>query len=172
MAKFSKRQGLKPKEEIELVVEFCHAIASLNNADDAALFLRDLLSKNEIRMIAKRLKIARMLFEGSKYEGIEEALRVSPATIARVNIWLNQSGEGYRTVIGRLAKLKEPEKPRFEGVKKRYPMYYWPEIMLKEIIYNASRRQKEKLQGILGQMDEKSELFKEINLLIKQSTQK
>lgn len=155
-----------------MVIEFCHAIAAINDVSEAALFIRDLLSKDELRMIAKRLKIARLLIKGLKYEEIENLLNVSPATIARVNIWLHESGEGYRTVIMRLGDIEPPVKPRFEGIKSRFPMYYWPEILLKEIIYNASARQKEKLQGILDQMDEKSELFKEINLLIKQSTQK
>ena len=169
MAKFTRRQKLSPKEETDLIIKFCQAIASISKTEEAALFVRDLLSKPEVRMLAKRLKIAEMLIKGEKYEDIIEQLKVSASTIARVNVWLNQSGEGYRLVLNRTSRIKEPRKPVWTGLKRKYPMYYWPEILLKEIIYSANKKQKDKLKLLLDKLDEKNELIKELDEMLRKN---
>jgi len=166
MAKFTRKQQLDKKEETQLIMDFCKTIASLSKLDDAALFVRDLLSKQELRMLAKRLKIAKLLIEGKTYEKISKELKVSMGTVARINVWLAQSGEGFRMAVEKSSGFKKVEKPSWRGIKRRYPMYYWPEILLKELIYSANKKQRKRLQSIIDSLDEKTALTKEIDKIL------
>lgn len=169
MAKFTRRQQLKKTEETQLIMDFCEAISSLSRIEEAMLFIRDLLSKQEVRMLAKRLKIAKLLIADEKYEDIAKDLKTSMGTIARINTWLAQSGEGFRTAIEKSGDFKAVDKPRFSGIKRKYPMYYWPEILLKEIIYSANRKQRLRLQKIIDSLDEKTTLTQEIDEILRQN---
>src|SRR3989338_11708090 len=135
MTKFSPQARLPLKKTEEIVMGLCAAIASMNSTREAAQLLVDLLGKQEMEMLAKRLKVAELLLNGETYQNIREALKVSEPTIARVNHWTQQSGEGYRLVLERTRQkrknLGEAEKPvRLSALKRKYPMYFWPQIML------------------------------------------
>lgn len=177
MAKFSLRQKLSRNDEEKLLIEFCKAIVELKTPIEAAHFIKDLLSKQEARMLAKRIAIARFLIEGDSYESIRHKLIVSYGTIARVNQWLQTSGEGYRLIIKRVGPeksaqqefIEEMEKPvSWKQIKKRHSIYFWPELLLEEIVKSAKKRQKEQLRTILGKFDDKSELFEKLDGLLKE----
>src|SRR3989344_2228694 len=102
MAKFSRIPKLSQREQEELLIGFCKALATLKTQEEAAQFLKDLLSKQEAEMLAKRIEIARLLIKGFTYENIKKALKVSYGTVARVSEWLATSGEGYRLVVSRI----------------------------------------------------------------------
>ncbi len=78
------------------------AVLALKNKDEAKLFLRDLLTREEIEEVSKRLLAARMLTDGSSYREVERATGFSSTTVARVSKWLQGSLGGYRLVIARL----------------------------------------------------------------------
>jgi len=153
------------------------AISKLNNPVEAACFLKDLLSAQEAEMLARRLKIAELLIAGLKYSEISRLLKVSPNTIARIHEWLKLSGDGYRLVIDRIGEhKKETAKGSFEenfnqfswrNVKRRYPMYFWPQLLLENIVKAAKENDKRKLCAILNKMDKKSELYNRLNKLLK-----
>ncbi len=137
--------------------------------------MRDLLSFQEAEMIAKRLKIAQMLLEGNTYEEIRKKVKASYGTIARIQEWLKVSGDGFREAViktkGKEIKIKK-ECPTVDThtMKKRYPMYYWPQIVLENIIKNANYQQRQKLKKVLVQMDkmkEKTELYRQLNEVIR-----
>ena len=109
MAKFPRISKLSKKEREELLLEFCEALVAIKNLKEAASFITDLLGKQEIEMLAKRLKIAKLLLEGNKYGEISDELKVSFGTIARINLWLKTSGEGYRLITKRTGRRKESE---------------------------------------------------------------
>jgi hypothetical protein len=49
-------------------------------------------------------------------------------------------------------------------------MYYWPQILLENIIVEANSRQKKKIKRVLSQMDkmkEKNELFLRLKKMVK-----
>ena len=168
MAKFTNPPKLSEKERQNLLIYFCHALSSLKNTREAARFLTDLISPQEAEMLAKRLKIAALLVEGKKYDEIRRELKVSHATIARVNVWLNLSGEGFRTVIKRTAPVEEKrEDPQdlyslfsFKNISRRY---HWPIAVLEEIMEESDQKHRQKILTILDGMETKSRLLKDIN---------
>ncbi|MFC1644492.1 Trp family transcriptional regulator [Patescibacteria group bacterium] len=164
------------KKEIGMIFyKLSLAISKTKKVDEAAALLRDLLSIKEAEMIAKRLKISELLLDKYSYEDIRNELGVGYSTIARVQEWLKISGDGYRAAVRKTRKkninIKE-ECPVVDlnSIKKRYPMYYWPEIILENIIKSSSRKQKEKLRNVIVEMDkmkEKTELYRKLKRLMK-----
>jgi TrpR-related protein YerC/YecD len=82
------------------------AVASVRDADEALRFLRDLCTVNELRELAARWEVARMLDEGASYHDISERTGASSATISRVNQWLRYGRDGYRLVLDRRARRR------------------------------------------------------------------
>lgn len=164
-----RNSKLTKGEQQEIIFRFCQALTQIKKPEEAAAFITDLLSQSETEMLAKRLKIAEELLAGKGYGEIGEDLKVGPGTIARVNEWLKISGEGYRTIIKRLVKMPEikTNKPRLSSMQRIYPQYYWPEILLQEIVATASKRKKQKLEKILSQLPVKSSLYKNLSKLLR-----
>jgi TrpR-related protein YerC/YecD len=80
------------------------AVASLRDRDEALRFLRDLCTVNELRAMAERWEVARLLDGGVSYHDISERTGASSATISRVNQWLRYGRDGYRLVLDRPAR--------------------------------------------------------------------
>lgn len=173
MAKFNSK--LSKKEVDELFYKFSAAICGIKSIKDAAVFLRDLLSYQEAEMIAKRLRIAELLIEKKTYDDICKTLKVSSGTIARVQEWLKLQGEGYRKAVknirGKSVEIKYIENPEsLSSIKKRYPQYYWPELLLENIIKNSNKKQKREIGSVIGQLEkmkEKSQLFRKLKRIIR-----
>lgn len=173
MAKFSRIPKLSKKERQRLLFFFCEALSSIKNKEEAAQFLADLLSPQELEMLAKRLEIAKLLIKGDTYSAIRDKLKASFNTIARVNAWLSLSGSGFKLVLKR---VKEPKEKTIDeimdekydpyswyNIKRRYSMYFLPELIIDELIKRSTEREKKKLVSILDSMETKPELFKEVN---------
>lgn len=167
-------QRLSKSEVEKIFYLLCLAVLKADDIGNAAKFLRDLLSYQESEMIAKRLKIAEFLLEGKTYFEIREALKVSSGTIARIHEWLKMSGEGYRWAIQNtkeeMKKIKEkiPDEKDYSEwnvVKKRYPMYFWPQLLLEELIQNSNKRQKQHINTVMKELEKskrKTPLFNRI----------
>lgn len=168
MAKFLKK--ISKKEQEYLFIEFSQALATLHSPVEMAQFIKDLLSEQETSMLARRLQIARLLQQNFTYQEIKEKLKVSFGTIARVQTWMQIYGEGYRTVLAR-TKMKDSPKatPSWRSLKRRYPVYFWPQLLLEEIMESASANQKKRLLEILDQQKEKTLLNQQLETLLKHS---
>ena len=169
MAKYSAIYKLSKQEQEELFINFAKALASIRNSLEAANFIKDLLSAGEVLMLARRLQIAELLMQGYTYQQIEKSIKVSNTTIAKVHHWLNLYGEGYRVIVER--NMTKPDKVdygamSFYNLKKKYPMYFWPEILLKEIVRTSNIKQRRKLKAVLDKMKEKTKLSKELTKLL------
>lgn len=174
MAKFSRISKLSKQEQEELITELCQALATIKNPQEAAKFLLDLLGTQEMEMLAKRLKLAKLLLDGWKYPEIRRQLRVSDGTIARVNLWLKMSGEGYRLIAGRTKEKKEDPycklvKQELKRYMHRYATYYWPFLLWDEVMAKLSQRQKEKFQAILARSEDKRKIYQEFDLLLRET---
>lgn len=78
------------------------AILSLETVDECYRFFDDLCTISEIKSLAQRLEVARMLTEGQTYHKIESETGASTATISRVKRCLHYGSDGYFLVLDRL----------------------------------------------------------------------
>lgn len=170
MAKAYKH--LTKSEQEELFFDLAKSLASMRTAQEVAKFIRDLLSERESIMLARRLQIARLLVHGQTYEEINQLTRAGFDTISRVQEWLNLYGDGYRTVIKRTKPRKSlpaPESLRYnlQALKRKMPMYFWPELVLDAIVEGAGKRERQKLKKVLSEVKNKSQLSPTLKKLIK-----
>ena len=108
------------KEELDILFK---AILKLENEDECYKFFEDIATINELKSLAQRMQVAKMLKEKKVYTEIAEATGASTATISRVNKCLNYGEEGYNLVLNRLY----PESKQLDSCKK----------IAKDIYYNS-----------------------------------
>jgi TrpR-related protein YerC/YecD len=79
-----------------------NAILTLETTDEAERFFRDLCTLNELRDMAQRWAVVRMLESGMHYAEISRKTGASTATITRIASWLNHGEGGYRAMLDKL----------------------------------------------------------------------
>lgn len=84
------------------VTALLEAIVRLEDIDDASAFLRDLCTLGELRDIAQRWAVVRLLEDGLHYGEISRRTGASTATITRIASWLHHGEGGYRAMLDRL----------------------------------------------------------------------
>lgn len=95
---------MKNESELELLYK---ALLTLKTEEECAKFLEDLCTPQELKSIAQRLEVAKMLNDGMRYNIIVDKTRASTATISRVNKTLTyQTAGGYEIVLERLKDVK------------------------------------------------------------------
>jgi TrpR-related protein YerC/YecD len=163
MAKFSKITKPSESEVIDLLKDFFESLAIVRGPQELSKVLSDLLTRQELIMIAKRLKIAKLLLEGNTFHQTLKKTRTSTATIARVSVWLNSSGEGYRLVHQRRS-TREKQEPAviWRTLKKRYPVYFWPQLLTGKIAEQISERERQQLRKILKLLEDKSHIMRAV----------
>jgi TrpR-related protein YerC/YecD len=88
--------------------ELLEAIVRLETADEAAAFLRDLCTLNEIHDMAQRWAVVRLLDEGMHYAEISHRTGASTATITRIAQWLHHGEGGYLKALDRRRRQAAP----------------------------------------------------------------
>ncbi|HYG58554.1 MAG TPA: YerC/YecD family TrpR-related protein [Symbiobacteriaceae bacterium] len=88
----------------QLVDKLFEAILTLETVEECYRFFEDLATVSEIKALAQRLEVAKMLDIGMTYEDIVDATGASTATISRVKKCLNYGADGYRVVLERIQK--------------------------------------------------------------------
>lgn len=164
-------EKLSKGEQESLVFDLVHALVQAKTVGEAALFLQDLLTKAEMKFLGKRLRIAKLLLAGMTYEEIEKNLHASHTTVAKIAAWLAERGDGFRKIIEKLPQEKKEkhwtERSDWDSFKRRYSLYFWPELLLEEIVKSANQKQKDKINDVLSKLEEKSELHKKIEKLLR-----
>ncbi len=82
------------------------AILALENVDECYNFFEDLCTVPELKAIAQRLLVAKMLSDKHVYSDIVNVTGASTATISRVNRSLNYGCDGYSVIFKRLDEQK------------------------------------------------------------------
>lgn len=94
-----------PTRDVELLTdELCDALLTARSREEMRRLLRDLCTPSEVRALAERWHVARLL-DGSNlsYRDIHEATGVSTTTIVRVGRFLrDEPHRGYRHAIDML----------------------------------------------------------------------
>lgn len=97
------------------IANLWNAFTLIENREESVSFLKELLTPTEIRMMAKRIQIAKMLLEGYKYEAIRNFVRVTDHTISQVNNQLNFGNGGYIKIIKRITQIEAKRQSKLEG---------------------------------------------------------
>ncbi len=90
------------KIKSDSVDELFEALLLLNDADECYRFFSDLTTIPEIKSLAQRLQVAKMLMRNETYTAISKATGASTATISRVKNALFYGADGYKRMIERL----------------------------------------------------------------------
>lgn len=96
--------GLAPtKDSAELSRDLCRALLAPRDGEEMARLLADLCTPAEIRTLAERWHVARLLDQSDlSYREIHDGTGVSTTTIVRVARFLKQEPHnGYRLAIDR-----------------------------------------------------------------------
>ena len=100
-----KARNPNPTRNIDqLTEELCDALLTPGSRDEMRRLLRDLCTPSEVRALAERWHVARLL-DGSdlSYRDIHESTGVSTTTIVRVGRFLrDEPHQGYRQAIDAL----------------------------------------------------------------------
>ena len=87
------------------------AILRLDTVEEAERFFRDLCTLNELRDIAQRWAVVRLLDQGMHYAEISRTTGASTATITRIASWLNHGEGGYQLALERLKAEQRGGRP-------------------------------------------------------------
>ncbi|MFH0751881.1 MAG: YerC/YecD family TrpR-related protein [Chloroflexota bacterium] len=75
------------------------ALLDLGDSAEAAAFLRDLCTLGELRDLAQRWAVVRLLDAGLHYSEISRRTGASTATITRIASWLHHGEGGYAVAL-------------------------------------------------------------------------
>lgn len=92
----------KKMKRAENISRLFSAVLALKNEEECEAFFADLCTMKELGDMAQRLQAAQMLLDGCTYEQIVKTVKISTATISRINQCIQYGGGGYRTVLQRL----------------------------------------------------------------------
>ena len=92
------------------VDELIAALLRLDSPDEAAAFLRDLCTLGELRDLAQRWAVVRLLDSGKHYAEISRETGASTATITRIASWLHHGEGGYRLMLDRVRDADAPSR--------------------------------------------------------------
>lgn len=87
--------------------ELFQVITSFETEEECRRFLRDLLTEAEIKEFANRWKVAQMLEQKVAYKTIERETGMSSTTIARIQKWLTNGMDGYKTMVEKTKSTKD-----------------------------------------------------------------
>lgn len=96
--------------------QLAKAFLALETIEETQSFLRDLMTEDEIKEFANRLKAARMLADKIPYSSIIKETGLSSTTVARVSKWLNGPLGGYKTILNRIHHHNQPSREEIGGI--------------------------------------------------------
>ena len=169
-SKYSNLHKVSKSEENDLFILFAELLSKLSSTVAAANFIKGVLTEQEVLTISRRFKVVQMLGQDYDYKAIRQQLKMSDATIAKIQAWMRTFPDGFEHVLRNNHKPKT--RPNFyesswRQHKRRYPMYYWPQLLLEEVVRSANKRESERLLKIIGQMREKTKLTRQLEHLLK-----
>lgn len=90
----------------KFIDELFEAILLLETEEECYRFFEDIATVSELKSLAQRLAVAKMLEADKTYTTIAEETGASTATISRVKRCLKYGADGYRLILDKLKKKK------------------------------------------------------------------
>ena len=98
---------MNPKLKDDLTDQLCETVLLLRGVEECYQFFEDICTIGELKALAQRLEVARMLNAGHTYDDIVMRTGASTATISRVKRCLHYGADGYKVVLERLQQKQE-----------------------------------------------------------------
>ncbi|WP_070000805.1 YerC/YecD family TrpR-related protein [Cellulosilyticum sp. I15G10I2] len=95
---------MNSKIKDDLTDKLFEAILTLDTVEECYAFFEDICTVHEIKSLAQRLEVAKMLQDKRTYIEIQQVTGASTATISRVNRCLSYGSDGYKVVLDRVKK--------------------------------------------------------------------
>ena len=84
-----------------MIDDLFQAILLIKDQEDCYRFFEDLCTVGELKAMAQRWRVVKMLTEERTYTDIIQETGVSTATISRVKKCLHYGADGYRSILER-----------------------------------------------------------------------
>ena len=94
------------------------AVVRLEDREEVAAFLRDLCTLGELRDLAQRWAVVRLLHGGLHYAEISKRTGASTATITRIASWLHHGEGGYQAMLAKLDDAGALDNPYPLGIER------------------------------------------------------
>ena len=112
-------------ERREIIGDFFELISSLKTKQEVIDLFIGLLTPSESLMLARRLKIAKLILAGKNFEEIRKDMGVSFETISKVERWLHERNGAYKKVLEKRFKKKNKsgmnKKLHYKELLDKYP---------------------------------------------------
>ncbi|MBI2033327.1 MAG: hypothetical protein HYT10_02570 [Candidatus Levybacteria bacterium] len=114
----------KPREEIKektyykdiyFLYEILH---NLKDIDEVKLFIKDILTKTELRMVKRRWHVANLLMEGHDIRTVAEKSKTSTSTVIRIKEKLEEGYGGLFLAIERTKDTVRKEQKAYRNSKR------------------------------------------------------
>lgn len=115
----SRPSPINPRLRDAQVDRLCHALLTLETVEECYRLLEDLCTIHEVKTLAARLEVARLLDAGCTYDEVARRTGASSATISRVRRFLEYGADGYQIVLQRAARA--PRRGRGHAAAGRQP---------------------------------------------------
>jgi len=102
---------LNEKIRDPLTDQLFDAILLLEDREECYRFFEDIATIAEIKALAQRLEVARLLEEGYTYEEVAAQTGASSATISRVKRALVYGADGYKIILERMKRQSSGSPP-------------------------------------------------------------
>ena len=93
---------MNSKLKDEVTDKLFEAILTLRTVEECYAFFEDLCTVHELKSLAQRLEVAKMLEAKRTYTEIQQFTGASTATISRVNRSLSYGSDGYKIILERI----------------------------------------------------------------------
>lgn len=113
----------KPRKEVERDtyyqnIHFLYEIiSSFKNTKELKMFLKDILTTSELRMLKRRWHIAKLLSADIDIRTIANITETSTQTVMRIKQKMEEGRGGYKVALMRMSALKKKE---LEQIAKKY----------------------------------------------------
>lgn len=101
-----------------MIGEFYDMIDSLKDRNEVRLFIKSLLTADEIATLMRRIETAVLLSGNYKYKEIIKILGVGNEKISNVHKCLLQDDSGYKIIVKRLIENRKKRLKRFKKSEK------------------------------------------------------
>ena len=103
---------IDPRLKDNFTDQLFDAILTLETVDECYRFFEDLCTIGEIKSMAQRFEVARMIKDGKTYDKIMEGTGASTATISRIKRFLNYGADGYKIALDRMDESAKGKKDK------------------------------------------------------------